>query len=70
MREATDIVLRLFSGKRTKGHTPVWDINLVSVYDIGHEDVDNLDTAQQNIDILVGRQKMRMKYETRCSRTN
>ena len=67
MREATDIALRLFPGKRTKGHKPVWGMNLVFVYDIGHEDVDNLDTAQQNIDVLVGRQKMHMKYETRCS---
>ena len=67
MREATDIALRLFPGKRTKGHKPVWGMNLVFVYDIGHEDVDNLDTAQQNIDTLVSRQKMHMKYENRCS---
>ena len=67
MREATDIALRLFPGKRTKGHKPVWGMNLVFVYDIGHEDVDQLDTAQNNIDTLVSRQKMHMKYENRCS---
>ena len=67
MREATDIALRLFPGKRTKGHKPVWGMNLVFVYDIGHADVDNLDTAQQNIDTLISRQKMHMKYENRCS---
>ena len=67
MREATDIALRLFPGKRMKGHKPVWGMNLVFVYDIGHEDVDQLDTAQNNIDTLVSRQKMHMKYENRCS---
>ncbi len=67
MREATDIALRLFPGKRMKGHKPVWGMNLVFVYDIGHEDVNQLDTAQNNIDTLVSRQKMHMKYENRCS---
>ena len=67
MRKATDIALRLFPGKRTKGHKPVWGMNLVFVYDIGHEVVDQLDTAQNNIDTLVSRQKMHMKYENRCS---
>ena len=67
MREATDIALRLFPGKRMRGHKPVWGMNLVFVYDIGHEDVEQLDTALQNIDVLVSRQKMHMKYENRCS---
>ena len=67
MREATDIALRLFPGKRMKGHKPVWGMNLVFVYDIGHEDVAQLDAAQNNIDTLVSRQKMHMKYENRCS---
>ncbi len=63
LREATDIALLLFPGKRVRGHKKVWGMRLVFVYDTKHPDVNNLDTAQSNIDTLITRQKTHSKYE-------
>lgn len=53
LREATDIILRIFPGKRYPSHKRIWGMNLVFVYDCNHEDVDNLDIAQRNISTLI-----------------
>ena len=66
-RDATDIVLKIFPGKRYPGHKRIWGMNLLFVYDCNHEDVDNLDIAQRNISTLINRQQVHSKYELMTS---
>ena len=67
LREATDILLKIFPGKRYAGHKRIWGMNLVFVYDCAHEDVDNLDIAQRNISTLINRQQVHSKFELMSS---
>ena len=68
-RDATDIVLKIFPGKRYPGHKRIWGMNLLFVYDCNHEDVDNLDIAQRNISTLINRQQVHSKFELMSSNT-